>query len=56
MVLNATNADGSVDLYFGPEAPKGLENNWVDTTPDTRSRPLRGCLKSPEISTLKVRA
>ena len=33
MVLNATNADGSVDLYFGPEAPKGLENNWVDTRP-----------------------
>ena len=28
-----TNADGSVDLYFGPKAPKGLENNWVDTRP-----------------------
>jgi hypothetical protein len=28
-----TNADGSVDRYFGPEAPKGLENNWVDTRP-----------------------
>jgi hypothetical protein len=27
------NADGSVDLYFGPQAPKGLENNWVDTRP-----------------------
>ena len=27
------NSDGSVDLYFGPEAPKGKESNWVQTTP-----------------------
>ena len=27
------NADGSVDVYFGPKAPQGLENNWVQTTP-----------------------
>ena len=27
------NADGSVDLYFGPKAPQGLESNWVDTRP-----------------------
>jgi hypothetical protein len=27
------NDDGSVDLYFGPKAPKGLENNWVQTIP-----------------------
>ena len=27
------NADGSVDLTFGPEAPKGSEANWVDTRP-----------------------
>jgi hypothetical protein len=27
------NADGSVDLYFGPSAPKGFENNWVQTVP-----------------------
>ena len=26
------NADGSVDLYFGPKAPGGLESNWVDTS------------------------
>jgi len=25
------NGDGSVDLYFGPKAPIGLENNWVPT-------------------------
>jgi hypothetical protein len=25
------NADGSVDLYFGPKAPKGKEKNWVQT-------------------------
>lgn len=27
------NADGSVDVYFGPEAPDGLESNWVETIP-----------------------
>jgi len=25
------NADGSVDLYFGPKPPKGYENNWIST-------------------------
>ncbi len=24
-------ADGSVDVYVGPNAPKGFENNWVKT-------------------------
>ncbi|MFH7001254.1 MULTISPECIES: DUF1254 domain-containing protein [Flavobacterium] len=28
------NADGSVDLYFGPKSPAGKENNWVQTIPD----------------------
>jgi hypothetical protein len=27
------NADGSVDVYFGPNAPDGYENNWVQTLP-----------------------
>jgi hypothetical protein len=27
------NSDGSVDLYFGPTAPKGKEKNWVQTIP-----------------------
>jgi hypothetical protein len=27
------NADGSVDVYFGPKAPAGDENNWVQTVP-----------------------
>lgn len=27
------NSDGSVDLYFGPEAPAGKEKNWVQTNP-----------------------
>ncbi|MCX7300869.1 MAG: DUF1254 domain-containing protein [Rhodobacterales bacterium] len=27
------NADGSVDLYFGPSAPEGKESNWVQTIP-----------------------
>jgi hypothetical protein len=28
------NADGSVDIYFGPEPPAGKEPNWVPTTDD----------------------
>ena len=27
------NPDGSVDVYFGPTAPAGKENNWVQTVP-----------------------
>ncbi len=27
------NADGSVDIYFGPKAPEGMETNWVPTIP-----------------------
>jgi len=27
------NDDGSVDLYFGPEAPEGFEQNWIKTKP-----------------------
>jgi hypothetical protein len=29
------NADGSVDIYFGPQPPAGKENNWVQTIPET---------------------
>lgn len=25
------NDDGSVDIYFGPSAPKGEDSNWVPT-------------------------
>ena len=28
------NADGSVDVYFGPKAPAGRERNWVPTSTD----------------------
>ena len=28
------NADGSVDIYFGPAAPDGFEENWIETIPD----------------------
>lgn len=27
------NADKSVDIYFGPKAPAGKENNWMQTMP-----------------------
>jgi hypothetical protein len=32
----AKNQDGSVDVYFGPKAPKGKEANWIPTTPERR--------------------
>ena len=28
-----TNADGSMDIYFAPEAPEGQEGNWLQTIP-----------------------
>jgi Protein of unknown function (DUF1214) len=28
-----TNPDGTTDLYFGPTAPDGKENNWLQTVP-----------------------
>ncbi len=28
------NPDGSVDIYFGPEAPAGAESNWIPTDPE----------------------
>ncbi len=33
MTGNVTsNADGSVDIYLGPEAPEGKKSNWIQTT------------------------
>jgi len=26
-------ADGSIEVYFGPTAPKRFENNWIPTVP-----------------------
>ena len=26
-----TNADGSIDLYFSPKSPPGMESNWIQT-------------------------
>jgi hypothetical protein len=28
------NADGGATIYFGPTAPKGNENNWIQTMPN----------------------
>ena len=30
------NADGSVDVYFGPNVPAGKESNWVPTDPKAK--------------------
>ena len=30
------NADGSVDVWFGPKAPAGKDSNWVPTDPSRR--------------------
>jgi hypothetical protein len=31
-----TNADGSVDVFFGPNAPTGKDSNWIYTAPGAR--------------------
>ena len=28
-----TNSDGSTNVYFGPTAPEGKTNNWIQTIP-----------------------
>jgi hypothetical protein len=43
------NADGSLDLYFGPTAPAGDEKNWLRTVPG-KSYFLLLRLYSPEQS------
>ena len=30
-----TNADGSTDIYFGPESPDEKKDNWVPTNPES---------------------
>jgi hypothetical protein len=37
------NADGSVDVYFGPKAPEGKESNWVPTDPKRQFELLVRC-------------
>lgn len=32
----AKDADGSVDIWFGPKAPAAQESNWVPTDPNRR--------------------
>jgi hypothetical protein len=29
----AVNPDTSVDVYFGPKAPRGRDGNWIQTWP-----------------------
>ena len=33
LIHGQTNDDGTVDIYFGPQVPKGQEGNWVPTKP-----------------------
>lgn len=35
-----TNKDGSVDLYFAPKSPAGLESNWIETVPGKGFYPM----------------
>jgi hypothetical protein len=61
-----TNADGSIDLYFGPagSAPKGSEANWIETLPGKGFYPMMrfytpkeglfdGTWKLPDIEAMK---
>lgn len=35
-----TNKDGSIDLYFGPDEPKGKKQNWIPTEPGRAFFPM----------------
>ena len=40
-IANMTaNSDGSIDIYFGPKAPKGKESNWIETVPNKSWFPI----------------
>jgi hypothetical protein len=51
----AANSDGSVDTYFGPDAPKGPGKNWLRTVagkgffvnPTLAIRPVRHLIVRP---------
>ena len=58
------NADGSIDLYFSPKAPAGLESNWIETVPGKGFYPMMrfyspkaglfdGTWKLPDIELMK---
>ena len=48
-----TNADGSVDVYFGPKAPEGREGNWMQTIP---AKAVYGPLDlRAELETMKIK-
>lgn len=58
------NADGSFDIYFGPDTPAGKENQWVKTIPEKgwftyvrmygpEARLFDGTYKLPDIEKLK---
>ena len=34
------NADGSIDMYFGPKAPTGQDINWIETVPGKGFYPM----------------
>ena len=34
------NPDGSIDVYFGPNAPAGMDGNWVPTDPARKFEPM----------------
>ena len=42
------NADGSVDIYFGPKAPAGKESNWVPTDPERKFELMFRALRAEE--------
>ena len=35
-----TGDDGSVEVFFGPEPPRGHEPNWIRTVPDVGWFPI----------------
>ena len=35
-----TNADGSLDLYFGPKPTEGPESHWLETVPGRGYYPM----------------
>ena len=48
------NADGTVDIYFGPKPPAGQESNWLYTQPGQKWFPWFGCMAQRRRSSTRV--
>jgi hypothetical protein len=48
------NDDGCVDIYCGPKAPAGFEQNWIPTVPGKTGSPISASTASTTLICWRV--